>query len=260
MNRDGTEQTRPVVETARRAHAQPSAADRRSRRLLGAAALVLALAFAAAPLLGPVSLESVTTSALAGTPSEWRVVATIRLPRAFAAMLAGAALAGSGASLQAVFRNPLAAPDILGLSSGAALGAGQAIWYGLSGWGLQALAFTGALVAVALVAGFARAMRSAEPTPALLLSGIAVAALLSAVLVLLAALADPSRQLPAITYLLLGSLSVAPSRELAVSAVLIATALCWLWLVRWRIDALLLPDDEAAALGHDPVRLRAVAI
>jgi iron complex transport system permease protein len=229
--------------------------ERRGRALLWAAAVVLALAFAAALALGPVALVPGGWAA-----PDWRVVGTIRLPRALAAMLVGAALAGAGASLQTVFRNPLAAPDILGLSSGAALGAGLAIWSGWSGWALQGLAFVGALAAVALVAGFARAMRAAEPTPALILCGIAVAALLSSALALLTSLAEPSRQLPAITYWLLGSLAVAPSRELAVSAALIAIGLIWLWLVRWRIDALLLPDDEASALGHDPARLRIVAI
>ena len=229
--------------------------ERRGRVLLWAAGAVLALAFAAALVLGPVALMPGGWAA-----PDWRVIGAIRLPRALAAMLVGAALAGAGASLQTVFRNPLAAPDILGLSSGAALGAGLAIWFGWSGWALQGLAFIGALAAVALVAGFARAMRAAEPTPALILCGIAVAALLSSALALLTSLAEPSRQLPAITYWLLGSLAVAPSRELAVSAALVAIGLGWLWLVRWRIDALLLPDDEASALGHDPARLRMVAI
>ncbi|MFP5405175.1 MAG: FecCD family ABC transporter permease [Gammaproteobacteria bacterium] len=260
VNRDGTGEAR--LPGAGRRREEHSGADKRGRRLLTVAVLVLALAFVAALLLGPANLASPGTGALAEAAREWRIVATIRLPRALAALLVGASdvLAGSGASLQTVFRNPLAAPDILGLSSGAALGAALAILFGWSGWALQAVAFGGALTAVALVAGFARAMRSTEPTTSLILCGIAVAALLSAALALLTALADPSRQLPAITYWLLGSLAVAPSRELAVSAALIAAGLFWLWLVRWQVDALLLPDDEAAALGHDPVRLRAIAI
>ncbi len=191
---------------------------------------------------------------------DWAVLLQLRAPRAAAAVLVGAALAGSGAALQAVFRNPLAAPDILGVSSGAALGAGLAIWAGAVGWSVQACAFAGALSAVALVALFARLMRSAEPTPALILCGIAIAALFSSALALLTSLADPTRQLPAITYWLLGSLAGQAPGELALAGALMLIGLAVLWLLRWRIDALLLPDDEALALGHDPRRLRALAI
>lgn len=226
------------------------------------ALLLLALVFVVALGVGPLGvLPSAGPGAgVPGAGTDWAVVTQLRLPRALAAMLVGAALAGSGAALQAVFRNPLAAPDILGVSSGAALGAGLAIWSGVPGWGVQAFAFAGALSAVALVALFARVMRSHEPTPTLILCGIAIAALLSAALALVTSLADPARQLPAITYWLLGSLGGATHGELGIAAGLIGVGLAGLWMLRWRVDALLLPDDEASALGHEPARLRLLTI
>lgn len=229
-------------------------------RLTARALVLLAVVFVAALGVGPLGvLPSAGTGAGTGG-TDWAVLTGLRLPRALAAVLVGAALAGSGAALQAVFRNPLAAPDILGVSSGAALGAGLAIWSGAPAWGVQVFAFAGALSAVGLVALFARVMRSHEPTPTLILCGIAIAALLSSALALVTSLADPARQLPAITYWLLGSLGGATRAELGFAAALIGVGLAGLWLLRWRVDALLLPDDEASALGHEPARLRLLTI
>ncbi len=224
--------------------------------------LMFVVSLGVGPLgLLPVGFDAGLADGITGMSSgAWSVVVELRLPRAICAILVGAALAGSGAALQAVFRNPLAAPDILGVSSGAALGAGLAIWSGASGWSVQACAFGGASAAVAMVALFARVMRSREPTPTLILCGIAIAALLSSALALLTSLADPRRELPAITYWLLGRLGGASRAEIAAAAILVALGLAGLWLLRWRVDALLLPDDEASALGHEPARLRLMTI
>ncbi|MGD9946606.1 MAG: FecCD family ABC transporter permease [Burkholderiaceae bacterium] len=236
-------------------HSDPADLRPSARRALAWSGALLLLGLIAALAAGPLGWPARPDGGI-----DWAVLLQLRAPRAVAAVLVGAALAGSGAALQAVFRNPLAAPDILGVSSGAALGAGLAIWGGASGWLVQVCAFGGALCAVAGVALFARLMRSAEPTPALILCGIAIAALFSSALALLTSLADPTRQLPAITYWLLGGLAGTAPAELLPAGVLMAAGLGLLWLLRWRIDALLLPDDEALALGHDPRRLRALAI
>ena len=132
----------------------------------------------------------------------------IRLPRVLAAALVGAALAGAGAAFQGMFRNPLASPDLLGVSAGASLGAVLGILLGLPVAAVQGLAFAGGLGAVAGVALLARAVRGhADPALVLVLAGIALGALMGAGVSLLKVLADPYNQLPAITFWLLGTLS-----------------------------------------------------
>lgn len=214
-----------------------------------ALALLVALAVVAL-IVGPASATDVTFETLA-----W-----IRAPRVVAAILVGAALAASGASLQVAFRNPLAAPDLLGVSAGAACGAAFAILAGFGQAALQGSAFAGALAASGLVWALARWIRIGDATLALVLSGIGVAALASAVLALVSYLADPARQLPAITYWLLGSLAAGSATELIVAGVAMALGLTILWFARWRINLLALPDEEVRALGADPVRLRWVAL
>ena len=120
----------------------------------------------------------------------------IRLPRVFAAMLVGAALAGAGAAFQGMFRNPLASPDLLGVSAGASLGAVLGILLGLPVAAVQGLAFAGGLFAVAAVALLARAVRGqGDPALVLVLAGVALGALMGAGISLLKVLADPYNQL-----------------------------------------------------------------
>ncbi len=188
------------------------------------------------------------------------VVLAIRGPRILAALLIGAALAISGTAFQSVFRNPLVAPDILGVSAGAALGALAGIWFGLDMWSIQLLAFAGGLIAVALVAGLAASFRQHDPVLVLVLAGIVLGSLLGACIAMIKYLADPYNQLPAMTYWLLGSLAgVSPQDTLAVlPAILVGIAV--LWLLRWRINVLSMGDEEARALGVDTRRVRIAAI
>lgn len=220
------------------------------RFALGRAFVALALLAGIALLVGPASSTDLSLATLAA----------IRAPRIIAALLVGAALAASGATLQVAFRNPLAAPDILGVSAGAACGAAVAIVGGFGQAGLQASAFAGALAASGAVWALARWIRIGDATLALVLSGIGIAALASAALSLVSYLSDPARHLPAITYWLLGSLAAGGIGELAAAAVAIVLGLAVLWLARWRINLLALPDEEVRALGADPVRLRWAAL
>jgi iron complex transport system permease protein len=188
------------------------------------------------------------------------VVLQIRGPRVLAALLVGAALAASGVVYQAMLRNPLVSPDILGVSSGAALGAALAIVLSLGAAALQLFAFAGGLAAVGLVYWIGARLRGHDPLLALVLTGVVISTLLGSAVALLKTLADPQGQLPAITFWLLGSLSSAAPRDLALAAPLVALGLVPLLVLRWRINLLTLPDDEARALGTDTRGVRALVV
>ena len=188
------------------------------------------------------------------------VVLQIRGPRVLAALLVGAALAAAGTAYQGMFRNALVSPDILGVSSGAALGAVGAIFLSLGIYGIQLLAFAGGLGAVGLIYGVGSRMRGHDPLLALVLTGVVIGTLLGSAIALLKYLADPYNQLPAITFWLLGSLASISPGDLAIAAPLALVGLLPMLLLRWRMNLLSLPDDEARALGLDVRRLRALVV
>ena len=127
------------------------------------------------------------------------VILQVRGPRVLAAALVGAALAVAGTAFQGLFRNPLVSPDILGASSGAALGAVIGIFLSLGVLAIQAFAFLGGLLAVGAVYMIGSAVRSRDPILVLVLTGVVVGALLGAGVGLVKYLADPYNQLPAMT-------------------------------------------------------------
>ena len=188
------------------------------------------------------------------------VIFQIRGPRVIAAMLIGAALSGAGAVYQNMFRNPLVSPDILGVSSGAALGAVLAIFLSLPILAIQGFAFAGGLLAVAMVYFIGNAVRGHDPILALILTGVVVGTLLGSGIALMKYLADPYNQLPAITFWLLGSLSSISPADLWVAVPLVLAGLIPIFLLRWRLNVLSLSDDEARALGVNVGRLRLVIV
>ncbi|MGD9827381.1 MAG: FecCD family ABC transporter permease [Hyphomicrobiaceae bacterium] len=188
------------------------------------------------------------------------VLFSVRLPRVLAAVLVGAALAAAGAAYQGLFRNPLVSPDILGVSTGAGLGAVLGIFLSLPVAGIQLLAFVTGLATVGLVYVVAGLVRNREPLLVLVLAGVVVGSLAGAVISLLKILADPYDQLPAIVFWLLGSLSSVRSGELWSAAPLAAAGLVPMLLLRWRINVLSLGDEEARSLGVEAGRLRLVVI
>lgn len=188
------------------------------------------------------------------------VLFNIRLPRVAAAMLVGAALSAAGAAYQSLFRNPLVSPDILGVSTGAGLGAVVGILLGLHVAAIQLLGFAGGLATVALVAALARALRGGGDALVLVLAGIVIGALAGAAISLVKVLADPYEQLPAITFWLLGSLAGIKPADVGAVMPAVAIGLAPLLLLRWRIGVLSLGDDEARALGVNVGLLRAVVI
>ena len=236
--------------------------------VLAAGALVGLTALAFAVGRYPVSLAeifSLLISKLTGgantlPPNVETVVLQVRGPRVLAALVVGAALAAAGTAYQGMFRNPLVSPDILGVSTGAALGAVLAIFLSLNVFLVQILAFAGGLAAVGLVYWIGSRLRGHDPLLALVLTGVVIGTLLGAGVSLLKLLADPLGQLPAITFWLLGSLALITPADLAIAAPLALIALIPLALLRWRVNLLTLPDDEARALGADPGRLRALVV
>jgi iron complex transport system permease protein len=193
-------------------------------------------------------------------PAVDTVLFNIRLPRVAAAGFVGAALAAAGAAYQSLFRNPLVSPDILGVSTGAGLGAVIGILLGLPVVMIQALGFGGGLLTVVVVAALARSLRGSGDVLVLVLAGIVVGALAGAAISLVKVLADPYDQLPAITFWLLGSLAGVKANDVAATVPLVLLGLAPLILLRWRIGILSLGDDEARALGVEVGRLRAVVI
>jgi iron complex transport system permease protein len=188
------------------------------------------------------------------------VVFKVRGPRVLASMVVGGALAVSGAVYQGLFRNPLVSPDILGVSSGAALGAVLGIYFSLGMVGIQVLAFAVGLGAVAAVCLIGTFLRHHDPILTLVLAGVVIGTLLSSVVGLIKYLADPYNQLPAITFWLLGSLTGITPADLWSILPAIAAGLVPLYLLRWRINVMTLGDEEAQALGVDTQRIRLVVI
>ena len=174
--------------------------------------------------------------------------------------LEGASLAAAGAAYQGLFRNPLVSPDILGVSTGAGLGAVVGIFLSLPVAAIQLFAFAGGLATVALVYAISAAVRGREPTLVLVLAGVVVGSLAGAAISLLKVLSDPYDQLPAITFWLLGSLASIRKADVFAAMPLVLLGLVPLILLRWRINVLSLGDEEAKALGVEAGRLRLVVI
>ena len=189
------------------------------------------------------------------------VIWQVRGPRVLAAALVGAALAVAGTAFQGLFRNPLVSPDILGASSGAALGAVLGIFFSLGVFAIQALAFVGGLVAVAAVYLIGSAVRARDPILVLVLTGVVIGALLGAGVGLVKYLADPYNQLPAMTFWLLGSLAATGVADLVPLFGPVALGTLVLVALRWRMNAMSLPDEEARTLGlpTGPLRVAIVA-
>src|SRR5262245_26729283 len=216
--------------------------------------------------IGIGDLFAVLFAKLTGQPSNVApavetVIWQVRGPRVLAAGLVGAALAVAGTAFQGLFRNPLVSPDILGASSGASRGAVLGIFFSLGVVGIELLAFVGGLAAVAAVYVIGSLLRSRDPILVLVLAGVVIGALLGAGVGLVKYLADPYNQLPAITFWLLGSLAATSVSDLLPLLGPVALGTLVLVALRWRMNVMSLPDEEARALGVStgPLRIAIVA-
>ncbi len=203
-------------------------------------------------------LSTVAPASHPDVPEAYRdILLRIRLPRVLLAMAVGAALSVSGASLQALFKNPLVNEYILGISSGAAFGAALSLVFLGRTLPPQIAGFVFAVAAVGavlLISG-----KAESHFISLLLTGIIVTAFFSALLSLVEFFASPY-VLQALFFWLMGSLSLASWKDLYISLPLIAVGLLVLYLLRWRLNVLSMSDEEARSLGVNVRREKILVI
>jgi len=185
---------------------------------------------------------------------------TLRLPRTIMALLLGAGLGMTGSVFQLIFKNPLAAPDIVGVSSGANLGAAVAIViFGQNAALMATSAFFFGILAVALVAAMVRLRRSNNAV-AYILFGIIIRAVCESLIMIMKFSADPERELAAMEYWAMGSLGGITSSKLAVVIPFFVVGFTGLIIMRRHIMMLGLEEDESRALGVRVTLVRAIVL
>ena len=172
----------------------------------------------------------------------------IRLPRILSAIFIGASLSTAGSVYQGMFRNPLVSPDILGVSSGASLGAAIAIFVGLPNWGIQLSAFSGGITAVALAYLISRKSAHTQ-TLSLVLTGSMIMALCNSGVTMIKYVANPNDVLPQLTFWLMGSLTKTNMEAFRWSFAPMLIGLIAIFILRWRINLLTLDEEEARSIG-----------
>ena len=237
--------------------------------ILGVLSAVLVICLVGSVVLGryPIGLKElcgILLSKIADIEPFWTgtqesLLLQHRLPRIVLACLVGCCLASAGASYQGVFQNPIAAPDILGASSGAAFGAALAILMDLGSTMVMIFAFAASLLTVAMVIFVGNRARG-KRVLGLVLSGIMIGSLVSSGTSFIKLAADPEDQLPAITYWLMGSLNGTAPRDMLFALVPMLLGLIPLILLRWKINILTLGDDEARTMGINAPQLRTIVI
>ena len=208
------------------------------------------------PLLVIKSLigEVIPLSGLADLP-ERSIILDIRVPRILLAGLVGIALAGSGVTLQGVFRNPLVDPFILGISAGAAFGC--AISIGFLPWlPIQISAFVLSIASVLLAYNIAKTQGEVSRLP-MILSGVIISAFFTALTSIIKFLVDPHK-LQNIVFWLMGSFALADWRTIAVTGTGIFVSLSPVYFMRWRLNVISMGEDEARLLGVNVRRERMI--
>jgi iron complex transport system permease protein len=229
--------------------------------LVSAGVLAVALVLGASLGSEPVSLSEAMTD---GTPAS-AILFSLRIPRVALAAIVGAALAASGSTLQALMRNPLADPFVLGVSGGSALGATIALALGVSSLaalpGLSAvsgLALIGALAATLLVMTLGRLAGKGSPHTTLL-AGVIFNAFALAAIIFIKALVAPDK-VGEVLFWLAGALGYEKATTLWATAAVELLAVGAMWLLSGRLNLLTLGDDDAASLGVDVRRTRAMLL
>jgi iron complex transport system permease protein len=230
--------------------------------LLGAAtlaAIVLSLATGPASVSLRQILDALSGRTVAGTAGETaeRIVLSLRLPRALMGCLVGGALSSSGVAFQALLRNPLADPYILGVSAGAAVGAlcAALLLPGDAFLPLPFCAFLGAALAASAVFLLAR-RRSGVSRERLILMGVIVGAFLNALIMLMVALSPPGR-IPGAVYWLMGDLGLGTPRRVGILLPYVAAGAAVLFLLSRGLDLMLLGDDAAFQAGLPVEKVKA---
>ncbi len=243
--------------------------DRQKNRILVLMALLLIAGIAASVFIGkfeitPRELWGMIISNFANIEPYWtnqqeHVLWTVRMPRIMAAVLVGLALSVAGCVYQGVFENPMAAPDFLGASSGAAFGAALAIILGMGSRMITVMAFVMSLATIVLVY-FIGSRTHGSKTVGLVLAGLMVGALAQAGTSFIKLVADQTNELPEITYWLMGSLTGIEGSEVIYAAAVMLIGLIPIIYLRWQINVITIGESEAATMGVRVPLIRAVSL
>lgn len=229
----------------------------KTKRLIAFGAAVMAVLAIASLFVGkyPLSLDKL----LAGDQMQLRVFTTLRLSRTLVGLIGGFALGAAGFVYQTVFRNPLASPDIIGVSSGASAGAAAGILFLSGAAAVTASAFAGAVIAVLAALALAGLDRSGKNS-SIVLSGIAVHSLAQTALMCLKLTADPERELASIEYWIMGSLNGVSAYSITGSLVLCIACVLMLFALHRQIVLLSAEEGEARMLGVNVGLLRLIVL
>ena len=203
----------------------------------------------------PLSMQQL----LAGDAMQWRVFLTLRCSRTLVGVIGGFALGVSGFVYQTVFGNPLASPDIIGVSSGASAGAAAGILFLSGAAAVTASAFAGALLAVVLALTLSSLNRSGKSST-IVLAGIAVHSLAQTVLMCLKLTADPERELASFEYGMMGSVIGVSIHSISGNLILCVLCMGVLFLLHRQIILLSAEEGEARMLGVRVVQLRLLVL
>lgn len=199
------------------------------------------------------------TALMRGDQMQWRVFLTLRCSRTVVGVAGGFALGVAGFVYQTVFRNPLASPDIIGVSSGASAGAAAGILFLSGAVAVTLSAFTGALLAVVAALALSSLDRSGRNST-IVLAGIAVHALAQTALMCLKLTADPERELASIEYWIMGSLNGVNAHSIAGNLLLCAVCMAVLFVLHRQLILLSTEEGEARMLGVPVGTLRLVVL
>lgn len=198
-------------------------------------------------------------SLLRGDPMHWQVFLTLRLSRTAVGIIGGFALGVAGFVYQTVLHNPLASPDIIGVSSGASAGAAAGILFLSGAAAVTVSAFLGGMAAMALCL-LLTSLDQARRDSTLVLSGIAVHSLSQTILMCLKRTADPERELAAIEYWIMGSLNGVSSHSILPALSLCAACVLALFLLHRQVILLSAGEGEARMLGVSVGRVRLLVL
>lgn len=194
------------------------------------------------------------------TSSLYTLIMQIRLPRIVIVIICGGALSLAGTIYQSLFQNPLVSPDVLGVSSGCGVGAIIAIlFFPKLPHAIQVMAFCGGIIAV-MLALFMAQISGGNKVLGLVIAGIVITAIASAVTMLLKYGADPYKQLPTIEFWLMGGFYKANWERVGLILPSIGVGSVILFILRWPLKVLTLGDEEAASLGINVKSIRIITV
>lgn len=231
----------------------------------GVLVALLGLSIVAGVRFGSVSLTTADVLAALtgrGDPIAHDIVVRLRLPRVLLGVLVGGGLAMAGATFQALLRNPLAEPYILGISGGASVGAVLVLafgWATAGSWVLPLAAFAGAIVAIGMVFGVATATGRAMDVRVLLLAGVVVAAFFSACITLILSV-SPARTVQSAVLWIMGSLASADWRNVALTAAYTLPAAAVLLAFARPLNLMAIGEETAAYLGAEVEKVKRAAL